>query len=164
MERLKLDTSELRKTRERDLDELFALQSQLKQRKDQLNQGIGSLQQEKENLEQQLQILCTNTDLLGSWLKEQGEVSLDIDVDDTFQPCDALSKQMLECTSVDLALEDVLYSLDKAVQEGSIPVDVYLKQVRTISREQFFQRAISLKNLAAQQQIQFPNAATRHGL
>ncbi|KAI5061814.1 hypothetical protein GOP47_0022353 [Adiantum capillus-veneris] len=153
VERLKQDTSELRKAREKDLDELFTVQSHLKQRKDQLNQGIQNLQQEKGSLEQQLQILRTNTDLLGNWLKEQGKPSLEVDVDDAFLPYDALSKQMLESTSVDLALEDVLYSLDKAVQEGSVPVDVYLKQVRSIAREQFFHRAISAKIQACQIQI-----------
>ncbi|MCO5548365.1 hypothetical protein L7F22_001822 [Adiantum nelumboides] len=154
VERLKLDTSELRKVREKDLDELFTVQSQLKQRKDQLSQGIQNLQQEKESLEQQLQIFRTNTDLLGDWLKEQDESSPEFDVDDAFWPCDALSKQMLESTSIDLALEDVLYSLDRAVQEGSIPVEVYLKQVRSIAREQFFHRAISTKVLAANLQSQ----------
>ncbi|MCO5586655.1 hypothetical protein L7F22_040597 [Adiantum nelumboides] len=130
------------------------VKSQLKQRKDQLSQGIQNLQQEKEILEQQLQILRTNTDLLGDWLKEQGESSPEFDVDDAFWPCDALSKQMLESTSIDLALEDILYSLDRAVQEGSIPVEVYLKQVRSIAREQFFHRAISTKVLAANLQSQ----------
>lgn len=164
VERLKHDTSELRKTRETDMDKLFMAQSQLKQKTEQLTQGMDQMQQEKENLERQLQIIRTNTDMLGSWLKMHSESNLDIDVDDAFEPCDALSKQMLECTSVDLALEDVIYSLDKAVQEGSIPVDVYLKQVRSLAREQFFHRAISAKIQAAQQQIQVSNIAARHGL
>lgn len=146
------------------MDKLFTAQSQLKQKTEQLTQGMDQMHQEKENLERQLQIIRTNTDMLGSWLKMHSESNLDIDVDDAFEPCDALSKQMLECTSVDLALEDVIYSLDKAVQEGSIPVDVYLKQVRSLAREQFFHRAISAKIQAAQQQIQVSNIAARHGL
>lgn len=164
VERLKLDTSELRKTREVDMDKLFIAQSQLKQKREQLTQGMEQMQQEKEGLERQLKIIRTNTDMLGSWLKTHSELRQDIDVDDAFEPCDALSKQMLECTSLDLSLEDVIYSLDKAVQEGSIPVDVYLKQVRSLAREQFFHRAISAKILAAQQQIQVSNMAAWHGL
>ncbi|GAB2215496.1 hypothetical protein Droror1_Dr00019883 [Drosera rotundifolia] len=58
-----------------------------------------------------------NSDVVESWLRENGAkmASIDDDVDGVFEPCDALSKQMLECTTSDLAIEDVIYSLDKAV-------------------------------------------------
>ncbi|KAH7280512.1 hypothetical protein KP509_36G000500 [Ceratopteris richardii] len=159
MERLELDSSQLRKTNENRLDEVFTVQSQLKQRKDDLHQGIENIQQEKVKLECQVQTFRHNINMLGSWIKENNEAFCDFDIDDAFQPCDGLSKQMLECSSVDLALEDVLYSLDKAVQEGSIPVDAYLKQVRNVSREQFFHRAIAVKIQAAQRELQVSKIA-----
>ncbi|KAK4746222.1 hypothetical protein SAY87_012534 [Trapa incisa] len=71
-----------------------------------------------------------------------------LDVDDAFECVDHLSKQMLECTASDLAIEDVVYSLDKVPQEGTIPFDQYLRNVRLLSREQFFQRATGIKAFA----------------
>jgi len=46
-------------------------------------------------------------------------------------PCaaaDPLSQQALEAQAQDLALEDALYALDKALNSGSVEADVYLRQ------------------------------------
>ena len=42
---------------------------------------------------------------------------------------DPLSQQALEVQAQDLALEDALYALDKALNSGAIEPDAYLKQV-----------------------------------
>lgn len=44
-------------------------------------------------------------------------------------PVDALSSRALEAHAADLAIEEVLYALDKAIKRGTIQPDVYLKQV-----------------------------------
>lgn len=162
MERFKKDLFEVRMTRETEMDNLMTVQAQLKEREEILKKGVQDMEREKEGLEQQLQVILTNTDVLQNWLRMNGKPNLEFDIDDVFEPCDQLSKQMLECTSADLAVEDVLYSLDKAVQEGSIPVDVYLKHVRNLAREQFFHRAISAKIETAKLRMQVPSMATRY--
>ena len=43
---------------------------------------------------------------------------------------DPLSQQALEVQAQDLALEDALYALDKALNSGAIEPDAYLKQAR----------------------------------
>lgn len=85
----------------------------------------------------------------------------DVDVDEVFEPADVLSRQMVDCTSADLAVEDTVYSLDKAVQEGAISFEMYLKSVRALSREQFFHRALAAKVRAAQVQMQVAGMAAR---
>jgi ESCRT-I complex subunit TSG101 len=165
LDRLKLDIAQLQSKRESGMDSLVNTQSQLKQRKEALKQGVEQLRQEKEHLKNQLRTVLSNAELVQKWIGSQhrpkGTMDF-VDIDDVFEPADPLSKQMLDCTSQDLALEDLLYSLDKAIQEGSIPVDVYLKQVRSLSREQFFHRAISEKIQAAQQRAHIAQMASRY--
>lgn len=164
VESLHSDVGSLRKTREAEMEGMFSAQAVLRQRSDVLAKGLKEMQDEKEALEQQLQMVLMNTDVLEGWLRDnEGKMvnSINVDVDDAFEPCDALSKQMLECTASDLAIEDVIYSLDKAVQEGSISSDLYLRNVRLLSREQFFHRATTSKVRAAQMQAQVSSMAAR---
>ncbi|KAJ7284248.1 hypothetical protein O6H91_16G050800 [Diphasiastrum complanatum] len=160
-DRLQSDVLELRKSFEGEMDELFNTQALMNQRAEMLDKGICELQQEKEGLEEQLQLMLANTDVLETWLRNNDKGVRDFPIDDVFQPCDTLSKQMLECTAADLAIEDVLYSMDKAVQEGVISVEIYLKHVRMLSREQFFLRATVTKVRGAQLQAQVAGMAAR---
>ncbi len=54
----------------------------------------------------------------------------DIDPDTAIVPADVLSRQALDAQAEDLALEDTLYSLNKALQEGVISAEAYMKQVQ----------------------------------
>lgn len=162
--KLHKDISGLREAREKEMEGLFNAQGVLKQREEQLKLGLKEMQDEKEGLEQQLQMVLMNSDVLEGWVREnEGKVTNlgNVDVDTAFEPCDNLSKQMLDCTASDLALEDVIYSLDKAIQGGAIPFDQYLRNIRLLSREQFFHRATASKVRAAQMQAQVANMAAR---
>ena len=146
------------------MEGMFSAQAVLRQREEQLNKGLKEMQDEKEGLEQQLQMVLMNTDVLEAWLRDnEGKIrSLEsVDIDDAFECVDSLSKQMLDCTAGDLAVEDAIYALDKAVQEGAIPFDQYLRNVRLLSREQFFHRATATKVRASQMQAQVANMASR---
>lgn len=158
------DVTALRKTREGEMEGLFGLQGVLKQREEVLNNGVKEMQDEMEGLEQQLQMVLMNTDVLEGWLREnQGKKMGSLEnVEEAFECVDVLSKQMLDCTSADLAIEDTLYALDKGVQVGAVPFDQYLRSVRALSREQFFHRATAAKVRAAQLQAQVANMAARN--
>ncbi|KAL1362285.1 hypothetical protein HN51_010550 [Arachis hypogaea] len=157
------DVTALRKTREAEMEGLFSLQGVLKQREEVLNKGLKEMQEEMEGLEQQLQMVLMNTDVLEGWLRDNQGMRLGSleNAEDAFDCVDVLSKQMLDCTASDLAIEDTLYALDKAVQVGSVPFDQYLRSVRALSREQFFHRATAAKVRAAQLQAQVANMAVR---
>lgn len=158
------DVASLRKTTEVETEGLFGVQGVLKQREEGLNKGVKEMQEEMEGLEQQLQMVLMNTDVLEGWLKDnQGKKLGSLEnVEDAFECVDVLSKQMLDCTAADLAIEDTLYALDKGVQVGAVPFDQYLRSVRVLSREQFFHRAIAAKVRAAQLQAQVANMAARN--
>lgn len=156
------DMAALRKAREGEMEGLFNGQAVLRQREEVLNRGVKEMQDEKEALEQQLQMVVLNSGVLEGWLRENaGKKPGSLEAEDAFECTDALSKQMLECTAADLAIEDVIYSMDKAAQEGAIPFDQYLRSVRLLSREQFFHRATGIKVRAVQMQAQVASMAAR---
>lgn len=142
------------------MEELFNAQAVLRQREEQISKGLREMQDEKEGLELQLQMILINSDIMEAWLREnQGKRVMD--VENAFEYSDFVSRQMLECSSSDLAIDDVIYALDKALQEGSIPFDQYLKNVRMLSREQFLHRAMSAKARATQLQAHVSSMAQR---
>ncbi|KAK8517022.1 hypothetical protein V6N13_092298 [Hibiscus sabdariffa] len=156
----------MRKAREVEMEGLFSAQAVLRRREEEINKGLKEMQDEKEALEQQLQFVLMNTDVLDSWIRDnEGKTKNlgknNVNVEDTIYCVDVLSKQMLECTAADLAIEDAVYSLDKAVQNGAVSFDQYLRNVRLLSREQFFHRATAAKVKGAQMQAQVANMAAR---
>lgn len=147
---------------EAEIEGLFNAQTILRQREEVLSRGLKEKQDEKEALQQQLQMVLMNGVVLKAWLREnEGKKVGSLEEEDAFECTDALSKQMLDCTAADLAIEDVIYSMDKAVQEGAIPFNQYLRSVRLLSREQFFHRATGIKVRAAQLQAQVASMAAR---
>jgi ESCRT-I complex subunit TSG101 len=104
------------------------------------------------------------TDIIEAWVAQNRKGAADAadaEAEGAIQPADTLSRQMLECTAADRALEDAIYALDRAVQEGSVPFDGYLRSVRALAREQFFQRVLCTKINGAQQQAQVARMAAR---
>jgi ESCRT-I complex subunit TSG101 len=57
----------------------------------------------------------------------------EVDADAAVVPADALSRQALEAQAGDLAIEDALYAVEKALQAGAITPDVYIKQARPVA-------------------------------
>jgi ESCRT-I complex subunit TSG101 len=129
--------------RNNEMESIFNTQALLAQRSEQLKSGVRELEEEKGALENQLQATLTNTEVLENWLRANDKGVTEVNIDDVFEPVDTLSKQLLECQASDLAIEDILYAIDKGVQDLVIPVEAYLKHVRVLSREQFFHRATS---------------------
>ncbi|MBA0867547.1 hypothetical protein Goshw_001085 [Gossypium schwendimanii] len=158
----------MRKAREVEMEGMFSAQAVLRRREEEINKGLKEMQDEKEGLEQQLQVVLMNADVLDSWIRDNegkiknlGKKNNNVDVDEAIHCVDVLSKQVLDSTAADLAIEDVVYSLDKAVQDGVVPFDQYLRNVRLLSREQFFHRATASKVKEAQMQAQVANMAAR---
>ncbi|XP_052143729.1 protein ELC-like [Oryza glaberrima] len=156
------DAATLRPVREAEVDTLFAMQATLRSRGEVVSDGVRKMGEEKEALERRLQDVMMATDLMEAWVMENAKGAAgDTEADEAIETADVLSKQMLECTAADLALEDTIYALDKAIQEGSVPFDGYLRSVRALAREQFFQRVLSTKVNKAQQQAQVARMAAR---
>ncbi|KAF8691849.1 hypothetical protein HU200_040253 [Digitaria exilis] len=155
------DAAALRTAREAEVDALFAVQAELRHRGEVVAQGVRKMGEEKEALERRLQDVMMATDVVEAWVMENNRRGSTQATEDAVEPADVLSRQMIDCTAADLALEDTIYALDKAIQEGSVSFDGYLRSVRALSREQFFHRALSAKVHTAQQQAKVASMAAR---
>ncbi|KAJ0229517.1 Protein ELC-like [Hirschfeldia incana] len=165
VEMVHVDLVMMRSAREAEAEGLLSVQATLKRREEELNRGLHEMVNEKETLEQELQIVSMNTDVLDSWIRDnQGRsknVLADLDVDSAFVCVETMSKQMLECTASDLAIEDAVYAMDKSFRDGVLPFDQYLRSVRLLSREQFFHRATAEKVRGMQMEAQVASIAAR---
>lgn len=56
----------------------------------------------------------------------------EVDPDTAIVAADPLCQQALECQAEDMAIEDTLYALERALTDGHLPSDTYLKQVPPI--------------------------------
>jgi ESCRT-I complex subunit TSG101 len=158
------DAAALRAAREAEANTLFAVQAELCRRRESVDVGVRQITEEMEALERRLQDVTIATDVVEAWVAQNrkgGADDADAEAEGAIQPADTLSRQMLECTAADRALEDAIYALDRAVQEGSVPFEGYLRSVRALAREQFFQRVLCTKINGAQQQAQLARMAAR---
>lgn len=55
----------------------------------------------------------------------------EVDADAAVVPADVLSRQALEAQAGDLAIEDALYAVERALQAGALTPDAYIKQARS---------------------------------
>lgn len=78
------------------------------------------------------------------WLREnEGRSLMDVeDVDRATQAVDVLERQRIEVMAADAAVDDVIYALDKAIKDGKIELDEYIKLIRKCSSEQYYAKAL----------------------
>ena len=60
-------------------------------------------------------------------------------------PTDTYSSQMLQLAAENAAIDDCIYFLDQSMARGNIPLDVFLKEVRRLSKRQFMVKAHLIK-------------------
>ncbi|KAJ1690752.1 hypothetical protein LUZ63_014907 [Rhynchospora breviuscula] len=134
---------------EMELKRLMQVQSVLEEKNNALMLHLGELEMERDTLEEQSEMEMMNINLMTSWLCENERrlkavwTKGDGEIEELFQISD--ENGVFDNAIADRAIDDTIYALDKAVQEGCIPFDAYLKSIRSLSREQFFHRAVQRK-------------------
>lgn len=124
-----------------EIEKLYAVEFELKRRAEAVKNVVSEIEIEKRRLKVRTLQLWEECDKVMNWLKVYSEENSGVyAIDDVFEGVDEESKIKLECTAADMAAEDVMYKMDKAVEEGVLGFDVYLRQVRIFAREQFFHR------------------------
>lgn len=127
-----------------ELDILEQTSTELNQGKIKLQELIDKLNKEKGDLERNIDLLKERDAELEKAINELGEQG-EVDVDEAVTTTTPLYKQILNAYAEEAAIEDTIYYMGEALRRGVIDLDVFLKQVRTLSRKQFMLRALMQK-------------------
>lgn len=112
--------------------------------------SLGAMKKKKEEVEERIRRVMEMDGRLEKWMAEQASRPV-IPVDDLVEAADPPSRQMLELVAENAAIEDALYHLDKALAKNSVDLQVFLKKVRELAREQLMCVAHVNKIYRAQQ-------------
>jgi len=126
----------------KDIDMFMANQHTLQTRRFELEKMIQNLHQEEAELEKVVAASIAKSEEMEDWIARMEQPR---DLDDLVTPEDPLSNQLLNVIAEDIAFEDVLYYLGKGLAADKIDLDTYLKETRSISRQQFFVRGLAMK-------------------
>lgn len=151
-----------------EMDQLLEVQRNLMARERQLQGVVMSIQQERQGTEGLVAELGKQSAALEAWLSShewkadavaaaQAKGSSEagaLDINKVIVPTDDLSRQALMAQAEDLAVEDCLLVLEKALLQGKLTPEAYMKQVRLLCRRQFLARALGLKVAQVQRQQQ----------
>ena len=99
-------------------------------------------------LDDKLRQATAKKDELQQWIQShdhEAEDTEEKDVDDLVQCRNVWDHQIIECTAEDHAHSDALDQIDEAFVKGVIDQDTYMKDIRSISRDQFVPRALRKK-------------------
>ncbi|KAG7569690.1 ESCRT assembly domain [Arabidopsis thaliana x Arabidopsis arenosa] len=130
---------------EEEIENLWKLQSEVKQRSESVKTIITELEMERETLKVRALNLKDDSDVLATWVETNYHrlmkaTSMDMGIEEMFE-----IESEIEGLAGDDAIEDVLRVLEEAAERGELEIALYLKQVRVLAREQFFIRHYRLK-------------------
>ncbi|KAI3936145.1 hypothetical protein MKX01_021425 [Papaver californicum] len=137
---LQSDVVALQTKTEEEIEALSGLQAELVDRGHIATSIVLGVENERHSLKQMVLEMTEEADMMMQWLRICDPKSIKIEA--AFEVEDMESKKVLESLAGEEAIEDVVYALDKAMVEGVISLGDYLKQVRILSREQFFYKAM----------------------
>ncbi|XP_052807205.1 tumor susceptibility gene 101 protein-like [Mya arenaria] len=127
-----------------EMDVLYKTQADLLKGKDKLEQMMADLDKEKVEIEGNVKLLRQKDqevkEALGR-MENQDQISIDEAVDTTAP----LYRQLLKAFAEEQAIEDAMYYLGIALRKNVIDLEVFLKNVRELSRKQFMLRALIQK-------------------
>ncbi|CAG2239491.1 STP22 [Mytilus edulis] len=127
-----------------EMNVLYKTQSDLNTGKTKLEQIFKDLEQEKEEIESNIKLLKDKDRELKEALQKV-EHQDKLDIDEAVITTTPLYRQLLNSFAEEQAIEDAIYYLGEALRKNVLEPDVFLKQVRELSRQQFMKRALIQK-------------------
>ena len=133
----------------------------LKKTSNDLNRGKMQLDEMKTRMTKELEDLARAKSRLGELNEQLQEFIVkydkegeEINPDEVYGPTQPLFKQLLDASAEENAVVDAIYYTGEGLRKGVISLDVFLKNVRELSRRQFMLRALMR---ACRQKASLPN-------
>lgn len=124
-----------------EIEILLQTQRELNAGKNKLDIMFDNLEKEKQNITQKIEILKNKEEELEKMI-EKLSVEEDVDVDDAVVTTTPLYKQILNTHCEDAATEDTIYYIGEALRRGVIDLDVFIRQLRALSRKRLMLRSL----------------------
>ncbi|KAK6170263.1 hypothetical protein SNE40_018695 [Patella caerulea] len=129
---------------EAEMDVLKKTQTDLSRGKEKLEKMIKDLENEKDECEKNTKLLSDKTSEVKEALKKL-ENDEPMDMDEAVVTTTPLYRQLLNSFAEEQAIEDTIYYLGEGLRKNVIDLEVFLKQIRQLSRRQFMLRALIQK-------------------
>ena len=126
------------------MDRLLAQQEQVRGRRAQLDSELQQMDAEAKALADTKDALRAKRAEVEAWLAahEAGGAGRTVDV---LVYCkDTWSRQLMDAVVADAACDDAMIAMDRALSEGVVDCDKFVKQMRGLSRQQYFARQLAL--------------------
>ncbi|XP_046332720.1 tumor susceptibility gene 101 protein-like [Haliotis rufescens] len=127
-----------------EMEVLKKTQSDLMSGKDRLERMVRDLETEKEEIDRNIQLLNQKDVEVKDALRKL-ESNDQLEIDDAVVTTTPLYRQLLNAFAEEQAIEDTVYYLGEALRKNVVDLEVFLKQVRELSRKQFLLRALIQK-------------------
>ncbi|KAI9505572.1 suppressor protein stp22 of temperature-sensitive alpha-factor receptor and arginine permease [Coemansia spiralis] len=117
-----------------------------------LNSGAGVISEERHQLLESQRQLSANISVLENKLSELNEKkngfpdgSQITDVCQVFRGQTPAMEQLFGLAGEISAIDDTLYILGKALNDGRLPLSIYMRQIRKLAQQQFMAKALAIK-------------------
>lgn len=127
-----------------ELETLRRTQQELREGKSRLEDILTRLQRERSELDKNVAILQEKEKELQAAVERLAEQE-GVNVDEAVVTTAPLYSQLLNAFAEEATLEDAIYYMGEALRKEVIDLDTFLKQVRTLARQQFTLRALMHK-------------------
>ncbi|GLT42406.1 hypothetical protein SLA2020_164070 [Shorea laevis] len=132
-----------------EIEELSILQEELLRRAGITENLVTGLEEERRRLKQSVEELAEGTDRIANWVRFNDPKSITSvaasntgngETEEAFEAVDSESEVHLGSLAADLAIEDLMSALDRALESRVLGSETYVKEVRNLARVQFFHR------------------------
>jgi len=140
-DKLKKRVNEVFEQGKQELDDLTNTNTELKQRGQQLSRTVERLEQDEKMAMSNVEMLTKKNEELQDLLTKLQRDTENMQIDEAIVTTAPLYNQILNTYAEENAVEDAIYHLGEALRREVIDVETFLKNVRSLSRKQFFLRA-----------------------
>lgn len=131
----------------REINDEFKIHAKMSQRENAIKDGIVSLTSQKRDLaERRTQCEVKLKDIVS----KLGTMEKLDDPSKMISPADVWSKQAFDLVATSNAFDDLIFSVEDALENGVIGVDEALRRVRQVARQQFMDKALAKRVFEAQ--------------